>query len=156
TLHALLSVVFAWQAARALDVEPSRSGMTRLSVLAALLPMARYEGLFLILVVCVLFLVRRRWTEGLLSGAAALLSLLAYWAVSVLSGGFWLPNSVIIKGAKGGSNPNLDAYRLALTKCLHLLSTPQVLVFVMGVAGLFAVAYNRRQRVPDRARNLAW
>src|SRR5207244_5808529 len=74
-------------------------------VLAPLVTVARFEGLFVVFVVCVLLFVRGRLLAAVLLGGAALLPVLVYGAVSAANGGFWLPNSVLLKG----SRPDLPA-----------------------------------------------
>jgi hypothetical protein len=65
----------------------------------------RYEGLFLIAVVCVLLLARGRISMAFASGAAALVPLAVFGFISVRHGSFWLPNSVLLKGTDPGHGP---------------------------------------------------
>jgi hypothetical protein len=69
-----------------------------LLALAPLVTSIRYEGLFIVFVVCVLFLVRRRTRFALVAGLFALLPIGIYGLISVKHGAPWLPNSLLLKG----------------------------------------------------------
>jgi hypothetical protein len=65
--------------------------------LAAILPMVRYEGLFLVLAACLLFFARRRFVESIGLGLVAIVPPALYGAISAQHGWYWLPNSVYLK-----------------------------------------------------------
>jgi hypothetical protein len=102
-LHLLLTVWFAAAAVEALSSEPVAGYRHRqtlgLALLSAALGASRYEGVFLVAVVCVAFLARRQLVRALTIGAAALLPIAAFGAISVANGGFFLPNSLMLKAA---------------------------------------------------------
>ncbi len=100
-LHALITVLFAYLSAKMLAgkaVLPARDSKYLL-LLASLLPASRYEGLFPVFVVCILFMLRKQWKYALLLGTIAVTPLIIYGAISVSQGWFWLPNSIIIKSS---------------------------------------------------------
>jgi len=66
-------------------------------VLAPVLSLIRYEGLFLVLAACLLFFARRRWWEALGLGLVAAVPPAIYGVISVRHGWYWLPNSVFLK-----------------------------------------------------------
>lgn len=99
-LHVLITVAFAWQAVRVLSAPQGAAGgdgTGRLALLAALLAASRYEGLFLVLLVCIASALRGRWGRAIVIGLSALAPLIVLGLVSVASGSFFLPNSVLIK-----------------------------------------------------------
>lgn len=108
TLHALLSVAFALLAARLLAAgngeaaaAPGRrpfGGSAWLPVVAGLLVMTRYEGLFMVAIVGLLCLCRGWWRLGLVLGAAAAAPVVAYGLYAVAKGWYFLPNSLMLKG----------------------------------------------------------
>jgi hypothetical protein len=101
--HALLSLLFVYAAAEMVSAPDAPSGRQAFGwtlVLAPLVTLARFEGLFVVFVACVLLLGRRRFAAAVALGGAALAPVVVYGAVSVANGGFWLPNSVLLKGSR--------------------------------------------------------
>jgi hypothetical protein len=96
-LHAALALALILSAER---VGTERPGAA-LVVTSALVPMARFEGLFLVALVC-LWLLRRNQTRWALGCALAGALPLACWGVGSLAQGWmWLPNSVILNSSLG-------------------------------------------------------
>jgi hypothetical protein len=54
--------------------------------------------MFLILVVCALFLLRGRWLTSVAVGMAGFSSILLYGAIGLAKGWSWLPSSILLKG----------------------------------------------------------
>jgi hypothetical protein len=73
--------------------------------LAALLAGSRYEGFFLIALVCAAFVFRKQWTRAIAIGTAAILPVAAYGLFSVANGALFLPNSVMLKAAGESVSP---------------------------------------------------
>jgi hypothetical protein len=148
-LHAWLMLLFAFSSAPLLasDGSPGRSSLTPLLLLAPLLTAARYEGVFVLLVVCALFVLRGRRGESALLGALGFAPLLAYGVWSLSQGWYFLPNSVLLKGISG------------VVKLHGVLDpTEQVkypaILLLLSAACLFLVFY-RRQGAIWRERPLA-
>jgi len=100
-LHAALTILLAFVAARLLsDESPStaRRDLILLVAISPILTLVRYEGMFLILVIVVLFLLRGRWRAGGAVGAAGFSSILSYGAIGLAKGWSWLPSSILLKG----------------------------------------------------------
>ena len=101
-LQTLVAVLFVSSAA----LEIATPATTRaghpivLYLLAPLLTLVRFEGLFLAFAVCLLLLLRRRVLPALLIGAGVFLPVVLYAAISLGHGWWWLPNSVLLKGNK--------------------------------------------------------
>ena len=133
-LHAALTLAFA-------GLLTSSGSGPALLVLAPLLTAARYEGLFLVLVGCLVLAARRRLRFALVLGAASLLPPIAYGLVSLAHGWYPLPNPVLLKGALG--EPLTGWRRLGLVPFLggwsELARTPHLLALVVVAAiGLLA------------------
>ena len=77
-------------------------------VLGALLGASRYEGFFLIGLVCLAFLVRRQLLRAVSIGVAALVPVAAFGAISVANGSYFLPNPLMVK-AVGETTSTLSA-----------------------------------------------
>jgi hypothetical protein len=102
-LHFLLTIWFAAEASEALT-SPAADARSRrrtigLCLLGALLGASRYEGFFLVGLVCLGFLVRRQIVRGVSIGAAALLPVVVFGVISLANGAFFLPNSLMLKAA---------------------------------------------------------
>src|SRR5262245_23047422 len=94
SLHAALAILFVSLSARCLSNQgPEAKQRLALMVTAPMLAATRYEGLFLVSVVCLLFLLRGKAGFALGLGAIACLPMLIYGALSVREGWFFLPNS---------------------------------------------------------------
>jgi hypothetical protein len=101
-LHAALTILLTFLAARLLSEEsPStaRHDLILLLAISPILTVVRYEGMFLILVICALFFLRRRWLTGTAVGIAGFCSIVLYGAISLAKGWSWLPSSILLKGS---------------------------------------------------------
>jgi hypothetical protein len=100
TLHALVTLAFAAAAAAVIAAGgPARwTSVLGLAGLAAALTAVRYEGLFAVAVVVILFAFTRRLLAAAIVGAAGLAPPLAYGAWAAMNGWYFLPNSVLLKG----------------------------------------------------------
>ncbi len=160
TLHILLTLCFLAAAADVLvDGSepaapaglPARSGLPRaLVILAALLPLARYEGLFVVFVVCVMMMLRRRVSAAVALGLAALAPIGLFGAVSMGRGWLPLPNTVLLKGVTPTMLETLTAIpvRLAATR-------PLAGLLVLATLPLAAAAL-RRGVIAERDRLMLW
>lgn len=99
TLQMASSILFVYLVARELAGEKgAQAGASPwVWVLAVVLPLIRYEGLFLVFAACLLFLARKRWVEAFGLGVVAAVPPLIYGAISAYHGWYWLPNSVCLK-----------------------------------------------------------
>jgi len=96
SLHLALSLAFLTIAGRTLARREFPSA--GLLLLAGAAVSVRLESLFMIAVACLLFLGQRQIRAAVSLGLAAATPLAIYAAFSVLQGGYWLPNSVALKG----------------------------------------------------------
>jgi hypothetical protein len=111
-LHLLLTIAFAAAAVlalttpRAAESQPAKRRRTlALCLLGALLGASRYEGLFLIGLVCLALLVRRQLARALSIGFSSLLPVVAFGAISVANGSYFLPNPLMVKAVGETASP---------------------------------------------------
>jgi hypothetical protein len=100
-LQTLLAMLATFLAARMLSGEAPTSASrdsTLLLVLAPLVTAVRFEGMFLILAICGLLLLCKRWFYALAFGVCGFLPVVIYGIISVSHGWFWFPSSVLLKG----------------------------------------------------------
>ncbi|MEA2174163.1 MAG: hypothetical protein QOD00_1755 [Blastocatellia bacterium] len=139
----LIDILFAHQAALVLArgrPDTSERDSRLLLLLSALVPLIRYEGLFLITVVCLLLLARGRVLMAFASGALAVIPIAVFGFISVRQGAFWLPNSVLLKGMDPAHGPiALLDHALAQLKAApylwQLLLLAAALYFIRRKAG---------------------
>jgi hypothetical protein len=150
-LHLLLTIAFAGEAVEALTSGPpgppvARGVVVRLCVLAALLTASRYEGFFLVGLVCLGFLARRRFLAAVSIGAAAFLPALAFGAISVANGGFFLPNSLILKAAGESASAVAALFKPFGSDELDFLRNNRALPILLVIGLIGALAQWRRSR----------
>lgn len=101
-LHLFLTIWFAGAAVEFLvesagNTAPSRKQTWRLFVLGALLGASRYEGFFLVGLVCLGLFARREWWRGSGLAGAAMLPAVVFGIISISNGGLFFPNSLMLK-----------------------------------------------------------
>jgi hypothetical protein len=140
-LHAVLSVAFVHQAARALGAPPARSRCRRLALLALLAVACRYESLFLVAPAALLFAHRRRFGEAAWLVAMAALPVLAYGLFSTAHGWTFLPVSILLKGQRPVAGWPGVAGILGLNAARALAPAPHLVApIALGAAVLLAAA----------------
>jgi hypothetical protein len=112
-LHFLLTIWFAGAAAEAITREggdriAARRDLILLCSLGALLGSSRYEGFFLVAIVCSTFMLRGRFARAALIAAASWVPAAIFGAISRWNGAFFLPNSLMLK-AVGGATTGLGS-----------------------------------------------
>lgn len=145
-LHALLTIVIVYLASHA-DVGHLDSELTKwVLVVAPLVTMARYEGVFVIAVICLLIMLRR---SVRVSAAVALLGaipLIVYGAFSVIQGWYLLPNSVLLKGDTPDVSSILgmvDVFGFGAFK--KLTHVPALWMLIAGALLLLHVSFHHRR-----------
>jgi hypothetical protein len=152
-LHAALTILLTFLAARLLSEESPSTARRDLILLLAISPIltvVRYEGMFLILVVCALFFLRRRWMTGVAVGMAGFSSLLLYGAIGLAKGWSWLPSSILLKG----NFPRFTDLGTALNSVfgpayVNVKMGPHLVVLVLGSLFLALYASDKRKALWD-------
>jgi hypothetical protein len=148
-----LTILLTFLAARLLSEEsPSTAGRDLILLLAIspILTVVRYEGMFLILVVCALFLLRGRWLTGVAVGMAGFSSILLYGAIGLAKGWSWLPSSILLKG----SFPIFTDLSTAVDSVFgpayaNIKMGPHLVVLVLGSLFLALYASDKRKALWD-------
>ena len=148
TLHLLLTLLFLER----FDGAAGRKEQAGLALLTAAMVGVRYEGALLAGVAAgALMLERRFWRAGVIAGSAAF-PVLGYAWFARAHGGYWLPNSIAIKGLRAhpaGANAWM-LHRLGLladhaSRGVHLC----LLIALLGVAAWIA-----RDKAPRLTRSM--
>ncbi len=140
----LFSLAFMVAAANILAKgKPSVAGVRPLLLLAPLVTLSRYEGLFLIAIVCVLLTFRGGFFPGVLVCLAAILPLTVFGLFMAANGYHFLPNSVLIKASEEALFQDSPMAYFGKRFFAHLAIAPHLLSLSIAlVAGLW---YNVRR-----------
>ncbi len=136
----LITILFFYYSAKNLAAEnpipPSYQYLPL--ILAPLVTLVRFEGLFVVFVVFLLLLRRRRYIYALSLGMLACLPIFSYAIISIAHGWFWLPNSVLLKG----HSPQLTSIK-EFTKFLILpfVESRNLLLILMLLISIFIYIY---------------
>jgi hypothetical protein len=149
-LHLLLTISFAAVAVDALTASGAPPVRTRrtvaLCVLGALLATSRYEGLFLVALVSLAFAVRRQLARAAAIGLASLLPVVAFGAISVANGAYFLPNPLMVK-AVGETESTVSAILKPFgSEDLEFLKNNRAMPILLVLGVLAALASWRARR----------
>lgn len=137
TLQVVIDLVFIFLAAKVVCAEKPCSGdQYKLILLAVALTTIRYEGLFILCIVGLMLMLRKKIYSAIFVIASGLLPIVVYGIISKSFGWFFLPNSVVLKG-----NTHLSFDQLFnLTKYGHIY------VLFLGVFALvfLSIAYGKK------------
>jgi len=151
-MHALITILFVYFSAKILsDEKSSKKRYILWSILAALVTMARYEGLFLILVVSVLLLLRRKPILSLGLGGAGLLPIIIYGVISISNGWYFLPNPILLKGQV----PRFSSLSGIINFFSHsvdnlynqMKSAPDMQILILGALIIFLFQYSKQKGI---------
>jgi hypothetical protein len=150
-LHVLLTIGFAAVAVETLTKPPESPRLegrrtAALCVLGALLGASRYEGFFLVGLACLAFLARRQWRRAISIGAATLLPVAAFGAISVANGSYFLPNPLMVKAV--GENASMATALLKPfgSEDLAFLQNNRAMPILLGLGVLGALAHGLARR----------
>ncbi len=150
-LHLLLTIAFAAVAVDALtgpEEAPTvrRRRTVALCLLGALLATSRYEGFFLIGLVCLALAIKRQPGRAVAIGLVSLLPVAAFGAISVANGSYFLPNPLMVK-AVGETESTLSAILKPFgSEDLDFLKNNRAMPILLVLGALAALAHWRVRR----------
>jgi len=156
-LHLLLVLLFAGMVAERATAAGRDAAARKLPlallVLAAALPLVRYESLFLVLAAGVLLASRGHRRAAVALGAAAVLPVLVFGLISVSKGWLFFPNSLVLKANLPGEPAGQTLRTLTGYMVLRrLIANAHLLVLaIVALAGLIALARRRPGGLARRA-----
>ncbi len=142
TIQIFLTIIFVYYASKLLSEEFNEkkifsSERIYLLILVPLVALIRFEGMFLVLTVSVLFLLRKKIIYSILIGGFGFLPILIYGLISTINGWYFFPNSLILKtnalSFNSGSIFNM-IYDFSVSTTNKLLECPHILLFLIGVS----------------------
>ncbi len=136
-LHLLFAISFIYFSAKVLGAEnPKSSDSVLLFIVAPLMIMTRYEGLFMLGVTALLFLARRKYLSAVLLAAIGVLPVCIYGFISMAQDWWFFPNSVLLKGNMPASSSLGRILFFFYMSLRRLVENAHVLVLLMA-AGIF-------------------
>lgn len=152
SLHLLFTLLFLGYFLEADAGAARRERLWFLGVMTALMVASRYEGLFFVAPVFCVLVWERRWKAGLAMAVAAAAPVAAYAAYSLAHGGYWLPNSVALKGVQlhdaSVLQPLYDILRCLAQNYADMGLQLFLLVASVGVAALVVAQRSCRLATP--------
>lgn len=149
TLQILITILFVHLSAKMIsEAKSSNRNNIILFILGILVTMARYEGMFLLLIVSSLFIINKKWKFAVGLLVSGFFPLVTYGIISLLKGWYFLPNSILIKG----NTPTLSILGLIdfFTVFIHKITeTSHVFVLVYGALILFIYQFNKQKKWSD-------
>lgn len=122
----------------------SRDGLALLG-LASLLPLTRYEGVFLLGVVAVLFMLRRRPLYSVLVAVLGVLPAAVYGLIAASKGWFLVPNGVLIKGTKGGLDVAALDQSFPQQFFVRAVALPHLATLLIAAMVILILVYRRHE-----------
>lgn len=147
SLHLLLTLLFLQWFDRRTESPWIIAGITTLMVAT------RYEGMFMVAAGCLLLVVSRSWRRAFLIAAAAWLPVGAYALFSIVHKGYWLPNSISMKGVQI-HGPHVGA-RLTNVLAVAISNSIRAPHLFLLLAGMAVTEFSLHKRHPRPAR-LLW
>ncbi len=154
-LHLLLTIAFAAAAVEALarprgTPREERRRTAALCFLAALLAASRYEGFFLVGLVGLLLLLRRQVARAVAIGVAAVAPVVAFGALSVANGWYFLPNPLMVKAVGEGASTLSKILKPFGSEDLAFLQNNRAMPILLALGVLAVAAHLRARREPWR------
>jgi len=145
-LHIWLSILYIFFVSEELSVTLKRNDFVLLVVLSVLLPLTRYESLFLIFVTFLLFLVSGKYFRGTILLLSSIIPIIIFGLISIEKGWSFFPNSMLLKAGL----PDLASIPdfLRFVSFLYDAFVPQGFQFISiiaFIAMLFCVIYFRHR-----------
>jgi len=134
-LHHLATLLYGAAAAAVLCDEKGASRPVRAALmgLAAVLVLTRFEGIFPVLVVTGLLLLRRRLGQAIGNLVAGGMPLLVYGLISLANGWYFLPSSVLLKGHRPDLSTLKGMLGFVYAGLRQLVYNIHILVVVLAV-----------------------
>jgi hypothetical protein len=158
-LQILVAMMFVYLAAEVLSSGSANAGnrySRLLLMLAPIVTSVRYEGVFMVCVVCLLFIVRGRWWYASCLGTAAIVPIGVYAIVSLRHGSFPLPNPLLIKAAMPDASSVIGKIKLVIAYDAYwkIISTPHVLCLTVSAIVFFLLRADMAKGMWERCQIL--
>jgi hypothetical protein len=136
-LHILLSIIILYLGASVIVMGNQLSKeLILLCLLSPILVLTRYEGLFLIFVLLMLLLIRKKWLPAVFLVVFSTIPMTLYGFYSVMKGWYLLPNSVLLKGNIPDYSSAREIFFFFYIAARRLVENSHLLILVLGAAAV--------------------
>jgi hypothetical protein len=136
-MHGLLSILLIYSATSWLATnDQNNRQLSQVLLLSGLVTITRYEGLFLVFTITLLFFISKRYSAALFVIGAGLLPVTAYGIYSIIRGWHFFPSSILLKG----NSPvlTLEGIGLFLSRPPFTLTmAPHLLILIVACLGTY-------------------
>jgi len=149
TLQILLDIIFIYFSVRILSTEKySSSELILPLILAPLVILVRYEGLFLVFTVFILLFIKKKYKYSIYMSLSGILPISTYGLISIIHGWYFLPNSVLMKG----NRPHLSNISSIINTfggtCLkQMTKNIHILVLIISALFILIILYNENKYI---------
>ncbi|WP_379968316.1 hypothetical protein [Epilithonimonas sp. UC225_85] len=152
TLHMMLSVMAVYFIKKNFVTNFKRSDFIRLLIAILFLGMVRFESMFFVFCLGLLLLIEKRFKEMILILLAGFLPIIIFGLMSVEKGGFFFPNSVIIKGSYPEGNLLMSIWRIFEKGILLNVSFYKLFLFPFFCVIIYLCSQYRNRKLKDLIR----
>ncbi|MCP5108163.1 MAG: hypothetical protein GY950_32550 [bacterium] len=147
-LQIIINIFYIYAAARVIS---DNSRPNTLFLLAPLVVMIRFEGLFIIFAVSLLLLTRKKYFDSFINGLTGILPVVVYGVISMLKGWHFLPNSVLLKGQRpaDGIIGILEFIYSGLRQMLYNVHLFVLLITVLAILWYLYKKYDPLWNIPN-------
>jgi len=112
-------------------------------LIAPLVTMVRFEGMFIVIVISALFFLRKKFLYCLLIGIFSFLPIIIFGFISISNGWYFLPNSVVLKG----NEPNFSTLEgiLDFFNPKLLIKAPHISILLLSAFLIIGFNFYRKK-----------
>ncbi|MBZ0204372.1 MAG: hypothetical protein K8I03_15260 [Ignavibacteria bacterium] len=140
-----LAFVFLSSKLLSSDAGKNDNGIKFLLIVTPILTGLRYESMFLVTVVSLLLLVRKKFSYSLLIFALGILPIVVYGFISTSHGWYFLPNPILLKS----SIPGLTAFEILkfFYKAFKNITEPHIFLLLLISTILYVYNYRKQKDI---------
>jgi hypothetical protein len=150
-LQTLIDISFVYFAVLSLSINNDESANHRgkynrlLCLLSPLVTTIRFEGIFLLMVICFIFILRKRFLLAIKLGFWGIVPIFVYGMISLSFGSYFFPNSVVLK-SEMPLKFSFYTVNYLLGNFLKNLSNQHIVFPVLGVLIIFIYLFGIKKR----------
>jgi len=144
-MHIWLSVLYLFFVSEELSSGLKRNDLIVLAVISALMPLTRYESLFLIFITFLLFLISGKYFRGIVLLLASIMPVIFFGLISVAKGWSFFPNSMLLKAGMPDIASIPDLFKFVSFVGAFVPKGLQVLFFIVCIALTISIFYFRER-----------
>jgi hypothetical protein len=148
TMHTFLAVTFLYASTLVLSKRtPAGKDYAAIIALSPFVTLSRYEGIFLVAIVAVFLLFKKKVSAALLVLTAGALPLIVLGFVSLFKGWYFLPNSILLKINPSGERELSYKMLLNLAGFSKTTRAPYILTLILASLAVFLLAVKKYRRL---------